>query len=195
MPLASSKAARTSWNAASSAPPQREVTRIEPSPSSRSAGAPLAPGSSPSPHAARVSTATMAGARNRDFRMGSSTCSVSMGTRPLRLDVRNVRGPLPGQRLLRIRVEDVQLLHRHREVDGVTDTDLLVRWQQRHDLVPLGLCVDELLVPEVLDHVDLGREANGVALLAVGKLDVLRTEADEHVGAVGARVGGPGLLS
>src|SRR5688572_27452081 len=211
MPLASSKAARTSWNAASSAPPHSEVTRIEPSPASRSAAPPpLAPGSPSSLHAASVSTATMAGARIRYFRIGSSTCSVNAGHARVGLGSGRtvgaasvpppawslvVRRSLPGEGLLRFRVEDVQLVHRHRQLHLVSDAHLRLGGQQRDDLVPLGLGVDELLVAEVLDDVDLGWEAYGIALLAVGDLDVLRTEADEHVRTVRARVSGLGLLA
>ena len=70
--------------------------------------------------------------------------------------------PLADQCLLALRIEDVELVHGYGERDVVADADLLVGRQQRDDLVPLGLRVDELLAAEVLDDVDLGRESDRV---------------------------------
>ena len=83
----------------------------------------------------------------------------------------------------------MQLVHRDRELHLVADSDLSVRRQERHDLVALSLRVNELLVAEVLDDVDLGREAHRAGLLAVGELDVLGPEADQHVRSVRSRLG------
>ena len=45
-----------------------------------------------------------------------------------------------------------------RELDVLAGLHLLVRWHQGDDLVALGLGMDELLVAQVLDDVDLGRD-------------------------------------
>ena len=67
----------------------------------------------------------------------------------------------PGREIqLRLGIENVKLVRMNREVDLLAGLHLFVRWHQGDDLVALGLGMDELLVPQVLDDVDLRRNAD-----------------------------------
>ena len=54
----------------------------------------------------------------------------------------------------------MKLVRMDRELDFLACLHLLVRWHQGDDLVALGLSMDELLVPQVLDDVDLCRNVD-----------------------------------
>src|SRR5918999_433060 len=162
MPLSSVNAASTASNAVASAPPHRDVTSMLPSPS-----APPPPSPPPSPGLAAPPPPPSPSPSPSPPARGS----MALGG----LD----------ERLLALGIEDVQLVERDGEVDLVADAHLLLGWQEGNDLGALGLCVDQLLVAQVLHHVNTRRDAHRLSL-TVGNLDVLRSEADEQVGALGA---------
>src|SRR4051812_38183115 len=76
---------------------------------------------------------------------------------------------------LGLRVEEMQLVVRNRELDPVADFDLSLARYERHDVVALGVRVQQLLVAEVLDHVDFRREADSPVARPVRDLEVLGT--------------------
>ena len=77
----------------------------------------------------------------------------------------------------------MELVDRDRELDVLPGLDFLVGRHESHDLVPLGLGVDELLVPQVLDDIDLGRDPHRAAAAVPVQLEILRPEADRQVTA------------
>src|SRR5918996_4390055 len=211
-PVSSSQGATIAWKLSSSAPPQTARTEtVSPAKSPSPSPPGLAPSPSPAGHAVSTSIATMNGVTNRKLRIRFLHLLLVRGARHAFHRFCAGRGAIvaaPAARLrlcpaglsarqclLRFGIEDVKLLHGYGERDGVADADLLVGRQQGHDLVALGLGVDELLAAEVLDDVHLGREAHRVIFSAVRQHDVFRPEADEHVRAVGTGVGRAGLVA
>ena len=97
---------------------------------------------------------------------------------PLRLPPRPVSSRR-GKRALGLGVEPVQLRRGHAKGGVVAGADAMVDVELRqHRLVPEAQ-VDELLVAEVLDHLDHRLEARAVAPEPRRELDVLGPEADK----------------
>src|SRR5215831_1229350 len=98
--------------------------------------------------------------------------------------------------LLALGVEEVDLVGGNRELDVLPGPQTRVRLAQGHDLGAVDARVDELLVAEVFDHVDGGRNLDCAGSVVMGKLHVLGTEAhhDARAGwAVGDRLHAAGV--
>src|SRR4051812_12358254 len=83
--------------------------------------------------------------------------------------------------LLRLRVEHVQLPGLDGELDLVPRRAPLLRRDESDDLGPVGVCVEQLLVAEVLDDVDSRRDAHGPVAVYGIEQEVLRPEPDDDL--------------
>src|SRR3984893_17666953 len=81
---------------------------------------------------------------------------------------------------LRLGVENVKFVRLDHELDLLAGLHLLVGGDERHDLVPLGLTMEELLVTKVFDDVDLRRNAMGARVFMAVQLQILGAEADKQ---------------
>src|SRR5512144_1340801 len=78
---------------------------------------------------------------------------------------------------VRLRVEDVELLGLRREHELVSGLDPVVRGDERDEVEPARVGVDELLGAEVLDDVRLALDHAGRRAVG-GQLEMLRADAE-----------------